>query len=562
MVRRSLSPIQQVLGPYFPRYFDIPVGTEDFSEDQILRSAIDHTLWSVHKETFVPWKFHKRHSQFEPESTDAGSSFSGLTISQRHCPSESFEPTSFFDDDESYNILIDHSNAQLRSNSTLGTLRGLETLKQLFYAHSSGAGVYMPYYPVHIYDAPRWQHRGLSLDIARNAFLPEDVMKTIDGMAACKLSRLHLHATDSQSWPIDIPSLPDLAKKGAYQPNLVWSEEDLESVQCYGASRGVMVFLEIDMPGHTACIANAYPDLIAAFNELDWSTFAAEPQSGQLKLDSAEVRVFLDTLFEDLLPRLQPYSTLYHFGGDELNLQVHLLDETVQSNDTRLLAPLVQKVLDQVLDHVSRYDLRPIVWEEMVLDWDLDVSKTSWGARQEKMLVQVWRDPKRIEEVLKKGHSVIFGDYKHWYLDCGFGQFLDPFPSGTSPPGVPVNTSGGMPSRLDPQFLDYCQPYHNWRTVYTFDPLEGVSEHLHKGIEGGEVLMWSEQTDPVDLDFKLWPRTAAAAEVLWKGPREWEQIADATWRLGQFRERLVLSHGISSSPVQMTWCLMEAGCEY
>ncbi len=223
---------------------------------------------------------------------------------------------------------------------------------------------------------------------------------------------------------------------------------------------------------------------------------------------------------------------------------------------------MVQKVLDQVLGHVDRYGLRPIVWEEMVLDWDLDISRPRLGGQQEKMLVQVWRDPMRIEEVLKKGHSVIFGDFKHWYLDCGFGQFLDPFPSGSSPPGVPVNTSGGIPSRLDATFLDYCTPMKNWRRVYTFNPLEGVDERLHNGIEGGEVLMWNEQTDPVDLDFKLWPRAAAAAEVLWSGPREWNHIADATWRLGQFRERLVLDHGIASSPVQMTWCLMEGGCEY
>ena len=94
-----------------------------------------------------------------------------------------------------------------------------------------------------------------------------------------------------------------------------------------------------------------------------------------------------------------------------------------------------------------------------------------------------------------------------------------------------------------------------------FDPLEGVPENLQAGVEGGESLMWSEQTDGVDLDFKLWPRAAAAAEVLWAGPRKSAMIVDATWRLGQWRERMVLD-GVSASPVAMTWCLMEGGCEY
>jgi hexosaminidase len=95
-----------------------------------------------------------------------------------------------------------------------------------------------------------------------------------------------------------------------------------------------------------------------------------------------------------------------------------------------------------------------------------------------------------------------------------------------------------------------------------FDPLKDVPDHLQLGIEGGEVLMWSEQTDSVDLDFKLWPRAAAAAEVLWAGPRTESMIAEATRRLGAWRERAVIDDGISASPVQMTWCLMEGGCEY
>ena len=470
------------------------------------------------------------------------------------CPDDSFDAAAFFDGDESYELHLNTSTVAIVANTTLGTLRALESMKQLFYLHSSTRKVYTSLSPVHVIDAPHWRHRGLSLDIARNSFLPEDVMKTMNAMAAAKMSRLHLHATDSQSWPLEVPALPELSRKGAYQPHLVWTAEQLAEVQRYGALKGIQVFVELDMPGHTASIAYAYPHLIAAFNELDWSTFAAEPQSGQLKLDSDEVRHFLDALFEDLLPRIAPYSTLYHFGGDEVNQQVHLLDQAVRSNASHILKPLVQRILDQVLDHTSRNSLQPVVWEEMALDWGLDLP--------EQTLVQVWRSNKRIKEVLEKGFKVVFGDSEHWYLDCGFGQFLDPYPSGRSPNGVPFNTSGGVPSGLDAPYLDYCQPYHNWRSVYTFDPLDGVSEHLHPGVEGGEVLMWTEQTDGIDLDFKLWPRTAAAAEVLWAGPRTKGQIADATWRLGHFRERLWLNHAIRSSPVQMTWCLMEGGCEY
>lgn len=93
-----------------------------------------------------------------------------------------------------------------------------------------------------------------------------------------------------------------------------------------------------------------------------------------------------------------------------------------------------------------------------------------------------------------------------------------------------------------------------------YNPIANISADLLSGIEGGEVLMWSEQTDSYDLDFKLWPRAAAAAEVLWSGIRSESMLEDATRRLSAWRERTVSREDVAISPVQMTWCLMEGGC--
>jgi hexosaminidase len=73
------------------------------------------------------------------------------------------------------------------------------------------------------------------------------------------------------------------------------------------------------------------------------------------------------------------------------------------------------------------------------------------------------------------------------------------------------------------------------------------------------VHVWSEQIDAVNLDTTVWPRTSAAAEVLWSGPnlsnplRDQRQVAP---RLGQMRERMV-SRGIMAEPVHMPYCMME-----
>ena len=69
--------------------------------------------------------------------------------------------------------------------------------------------------------------------------------------------------------------------------------------------------------------------------------------------------------------------------------------------------------------------------------------------------------------------------------------------------------------------------------------------------------MWSEQTDPVNLDDNVWPRAAAAAEVLWSGAKDAEgrnrSQVEASPRLGEWRERMV-QRGIQAGPVQMVFC--------
>ncbi len=60
--------------------------------------------------------------------------------------------------------------------------------------------------------------------------------------------------TDSQSWPLDIPSMPELSAKGAYGLGLSYSPGDLAYIQQYAANRGIEVIIEIDMPGHIGSV--------------------------------------------------------------------------------------------------------------------------------------------------------------------------------------------------------------------------------------------------------------------------------------------------------------------
>ena len=488
----------------------------------------------------MPRKFHSKGAVFEPDIVEGKQTIETLTIifsKIEHVIPKRYriEPR-----EEAYQLRIsEYGDAIIEAASVRGAIYGLETFSQLFYAHAkSETESYLSVAPVLIMDSPEFEHRGLNLDISRNRIAPKDALRTLDAMAHCKFNRLHLHASDAQSWPLEVPSLPDLAIEGAYDPSQIWSVEDLREVQRHGQLRGIEVYLEIDVPGHTTSISASRPDLVTSAYREPWLTYAAEPPAGQLTLNSSEVMAFLTTLFNDLLPRNAEVSSHFHFGGDEINAQVYDLgtDPSVTKDTIR---SHVQRLTDHVFALAKQHNQVPIVWEEMLLEWNLTLPPST--------IIQTWRSSDALPEVLSRGHRVLFGSSTHWYLDCGYGAWLDP--------ADPANP--GPDSRASPPYMDHCAPYKNWRTIYSYDPLKGVSpEHRHL-VAGGEVHMWGEMTDAVTLDGMLWPRAATAAEVLWAGTGA-PVSEDTTRRLAELRERLLLE-GVAAGMVQMEWCLRNKG---
>lgn len=373
----------------------------------VIDAAIARAKDRLFNDKFVPWKFHPRNSDFEPTSDALKLYISDVALLQNES-----DPTNAFKAldgqlDECYDLTITQDGrVTITSVTTIGLLHALETLTQLFYQSSSG-GVYIPSAPVSISDAPKFPHRGLNLDVSRAYYAPSDIMRTIDALAWNKFNHLHLHATDAQSWPLEIPALPELAKDGAYMTGLSYSPAVLAEIQEYGAYRGIKVSIEIDMPGHTASIALAYPDLIAAFNvQPDWDTYSAEPPSGQLKLNSSAVYEFLATLWSDLLPRVSPYTAYFHTGGDEVNANAYLLDEGVKSNKPSVIQPLLQNLIDFNHAHVRAAGLTPIVWEEQLLQWNLKLGSD--------VVVQTWQSDDALAQTVAKGHKALFGNYNYW----------------------------------------------------------------------------------------------------------------------------------------------------
>lgn len=134
-----------------------------------------------------------------------------------------------------------------------------------------------------------------------------------------------------------------MAQKGAYGYGLWYTATDLTEILEYASARGIQAFIEIDMPGHTNSISYSHPELIAASNvQPDWPTYAHQPPSGQLKLNNSDVKNFMASILDDVLPRTERYSNYFHSGGDEVNNNVYLLDEGINSNVSNVIQPYLQ----------------------------------------------------------------------------------------------------------------------------------------------------------------------------------------------------------------------------
>lgn len=166
--------------------------------------------------SFVPWKFHPKTQVFEPDLTEDRTYIHVISF-------EHSRRSSRASSDESYTLTIsEDGNVLITFLHPLGGIRTLSTFMQMFYKHSEAdGGVYTPYAPLAVEDTPEFAHRGLNLDISRNIIAPKEVMRTIEALAFNKFNRLHLHASDAQSWPLEIPALPHLAAKGAYHEDQV-----------------------------------------------------------------------------------------------------------------------------------------------------------------------------------------------------------------------------------------------------------------------------------------------------------------------------------------------------
>ena len=195
------------------------------------------------------------------------------------------------------------------ASGRLGFLRGVSSLQQLLGLAWTEGWAHLP--GQRILDTPRFQHRGLMLDVSRHYFPVDFLKRLLDWMFLYKLNVFHWHLTDDEAWRLELQAFPNLTAFGAWrgvhgavEPQLggaygryggAYSRQEVKDVVRYAAQRGIQVLPEIDVPGHCYALLKAMPDLKAPGETRSVQNF----KGNVLDVRKESTYRFLERVFEE-----------------------------------------------------------------------------------------------------------------------------------------------------------------------------------------------------------------------------------------------------------------------
>ena len=117
--------------------------------------------------------------------------------------------------DEGYLISVNPNEIHVKANTSKGLFYGVQSLLQTLPFVRTNDLVQIP--SMEIRDYPRFQWRGLMLDVSRHFFAPELVKEFIDLLATYKMNVFHWHLVDGAGWRLEIKKYPKLTQQAAWR---------------------------------------------------------------------------------------------------------------------------------------------------------------------------------------------------------------------------------------------------------------------------------------------------------------------------------------------------------
>lgn len=445
-------------------------------------------------------------------------------------------------DHEAYTLTISQRGIVIRGGDYGGVFNGITTLMQLLPEEVYSRALNYPFNIgcCQIEDAPDYEYRGFMLDVCRTWQDKHAVMEFIDLLAYHKINRLRLHLTDDEAWRIEIKSHPELAAIGGYRGgdspikprygkwNERWggyyTQEDIGEIVEYAANRNIVIVPEIDLPGHSLCLATMHPEVLCSYNADCSAAFGYDTRSALCPSNEDNYRLLADVIGE--ICAIFP-SEYIHIGGDEVEMsQWRKCDrcrEFMYQNSISDVAQLQSYFTNRLVEMVESHGKRAAVWNEAI-DGELSSPST---------LVYAWENIDECRRAAAKGYRTIVVPGQYLYFDMK------------------------QSSR---------EPGHDWAAIFDWTKVYNISlkslgftDAEIKNVVGFEATFFSEAyasrnpESPDYLHYQTFPRIATFAEVAWR--------SDGERNTEQFYERLV-AHYARLDAMGVAYRLMPAKVEY
>jgi hexosaminidase len=365
-----------------------------------------------------------------------------------------------------------------------------------------------------ITDYPRFQWRGMHLDVSRHFFGVDFIKKYIDLLAMYKMNVFHWHLTDDQGWRIEIKKYPKLTEIGAWRNGSMighyneqkfdtiryggfYTQEEIKEVVAYAKQKHITIVPEIEMPGHAMADLSAYPQYSCTGGPFEvgkaWGVYDDVFCAGN---DSTFI--FLQNILDEVA-ELFPGEYI-HIGGDECpktrwkeceKCQSRMKNENLK-DEHHLQSYFIQRI-EKYLNTKGK---KIIGWDEILE-----------GGLAPNAAVMSWRGTEGGIAAAKENHFVVMTPGSHCYFDHYQGN----------PRFEPLAIGGNT----------------TLEKVYSYEPVPTeLNEEASKYILGAQGNVWTEYMyNENQVEYMVLPRMLALSEVLWS---EKEQC-----NLVDFKKRLL-----------------------
>ncbi|WP_231427947.1 MULTISPECIES: beta-N-acetylhexosaminidase [Pedobacter] len=437
--------------------------------------------------------------------------------------------------DNAYILNSSDNKISIAGTSKPGVFYGIQSLIQLIPTNNFNQ-LSIP--SINIIDHPRFDYRGMHLDVSRHFFEVDFIKQYIDYLVLHKMNYFHWHLTDDHGWRIEIKKYPKLTEIGAWRNGSIvglwpgkgnegikyqvlptainitpknamiktddvkhggfYTQEQIKDVVDYAAKRYITIIPEIEMPAHSMALLAAYPELGTEPNKKYTvaETWGMMNKYNNVLQASDTTFKFLENVLTEVM-ELFP-SKYIHIGGDEASKvwwkQSAVSQQIMKSNGLKNESELQSYFIQRVEKFVNSKGKTIIGWNEILQ-----------GGLAPNAIVMSWQGEKGGIEAAKQNHQAIMTPENKMYFN--HAQFVKE-----------DSLTAGKPSLL--------------ADVYNYEPVPTeLNAEQAKYIWGGQGCLWSEYiTNPAKVQYQLFPRLDALSEILWS-PKEKKNYPDFLQRL-------------------------------